>query len=148
MLLATVHRAENTDAPERLSAILDGLCGLADSLAVVLPLHPRTRRVLVDSGELGRYATRLHLIDPVGYLDMLMLEKNAALIATDSGGIQKEAFFYKIPCVTLRDQTEWVELVDFGWNLIVPPISSNAVADGLGALPRHHRPRCKPLWTW
>lgn len=130
-VLATVHRAENTDVHARLEAILEGLCILADSLVVVLPLHPRTRRILADAGGLDRYGAKLRLIEPVGYLDMLMLEKCAALVATDSGGVQKEAFFYQVPCVTLREQTEWVELVDLGWNRLVPPASGASVAAGI-----------------
>jgi UDP-GlcNAc3NAcA epimerase len=129
-VLATVHRAENTDAPERLAALFDGLAALARTHRVVLPLHPRTRAALERA---GRYddardaRDALGLIEPVGYLDMVMLEKNAALVATDSGGVQKEAFFHGVPCVTLRDETEWVELVEAGWNTLCPPTSARAV---------------------
>lgn len=128
-VLATVHRAENTDHPERLAAIVDALIATARQLPVVWPLHPRTRAVLQKAGKLDDMTEKLLLIDPVGYLDMVQLEKFAALIATDSGGVQKEAFFYQVPCVTLRDETEWVELVESGWNRLVPPVSSESVSN-------------------
>jgi UDP-GlcNAc3NAcA epimerase len=134
-VLATVHRAENTDHPERLTAIVDGLMATAQRLPVMWPLHPRTRAVLKKAGRLDALAASVKLIDPVGYLDMVQLEKFAALIATDSGGVQKEAFFYQVPCVTLRDETEWVELVEAGWNRLAPPLSAGAVAQAIaGAL--------------
>ena len=120
-ILATIHRAENTDNPSRLAAIVDALEATTQSLPVVWPLHPRTRSVLQKAGRLESLAQRVTLIDPVGYIDMVQLEKFAALIATDSGGVQKEAFFYQVPCVTLRDETEWVELVDAGWNRLASP---------------------------
>lgn len=140
-VLATVHRAENTDDPERLAAIVDGLEAAARKLPVVLPLHPRTRAVLEREGRLEALDRRVHLIDPVGYLDMVQLEKHAAVIATDSGGVQKEAFFYQVPCVTLRNETEWVELVDAGWNHLVPPESAAAVEHAvLRAVGTHGEP--------
>ncbi|MBI5017683.1 MAG: UDP-N-acetylglucosamine 2-epimerase (non-hydrolyzing) [Deltaproteobacteria bacterium] len=129
--LATVHRAENTDDPVRLAAILGGLSALAQRLPVVFPVHPRTRHRLT-SEPLGG-TSGLRLIDPVGYLDMVMLEKNAALVATDSGGVQKEAFFHRVPCATLRDETEWVELVELGWNRLVPPRDAASVGATLVA---------------
>ncbi|WP_276567993.1 UDP-N-acetylglucosamine 2-epimerase, partial [Escherichia coli] len=93
-ILATIHRQENTDDPQRLAAIVDGLIAAATTRPVVWPLHPRTRQVLSNSDLLARLqASQAVLIDPVGYLDMVQLEKHAALIATDSGGVQKEAFF-------------------------------------------------------
>ena len=116
-ILATIHRQENTDDRVRLSAILDALGAAA--LPVVLPLHPRTRKRIAEFG-LTLPAT-IVLTDPLGYLDMTRLERDAALIATDSGGIQKEAFFHRVPCVTLRDETEWVELVEMGWNRLARP---------------------------
>ena len=115
-ILATIHRAENTDDPRRLTAIVEALCRLAESRNVVWPLHPRTRNILQQMGQLDSLRSRLTVVDPLGYLDMVQLEKYACLIATDSGGVQKEAFFHQVPCVTLRDETEWVELVDAGWN--------------------------------
>jgi UDP-GlcNAc3NAcA epimerase len=130
-ILATVHRAENTDDPTRLQAVLGGLAEIARQMPVVLPLHPRTRAILARSGPLDSAPPGLAIIEPLGYLDMLVLEKNARLIATDSGGMQKEAFFYHVPCVTLRDETEWVELVELGWNHLVPPQSAAAVAEGI-----------------
>ena len=116
-VLATVHRAENTDDPVRLTAILDGLERLAAHATVVLPLHPRARAALQRHDLDGPDALRV--IEPVGYLDMLALEASAALIATDSGGVQKEAYFHGVPCLTLRDETEWTELVDAGVNVLV-----------------------------
>lgn len=134
-VLATVHRAENTDHLERLAAIVDALIATARQLPVVWPLHPRTRAVLQKAGKLDALAALVKLIDPIGYLDMVQLEKFAALIATDSGGVQKEAFFYQVPCVTLRDETEWVELVESGWNRLAPPVDSAALVSAIeGAL--------------
>ena len=121
--LATVHRAENTDDPECLGAIFKGLEAVAqEGLPVIVPLHPRTRRALAElSGpfSLGSSDTLLKIVEPVSYLDMLVLEKNARVILSDSGGVQKEAFFFRVPCVTLREETEWVETVEAGWNTLV-----------------------------
>ncbi|MCC5664236.1 UDP-N-acetylglucosamine 2-epimerase (non-hydrolyzing) [Nostoc sp. CHAB 5784] len=130
-LLATIHRAENTDNPARLRAIFMGLTAVTQNIPVVLPLHPRTRAALLREGLLEDVGKSLQLIEPVGYLDMVMLEKNARLIATDSGGVQKEAFFYRVPCITLREETEWVELVELGWNRLVPPLDAPTVANGI-----------------
>lgn len=117
-VLATVHRAENTDDPVRLGQILEGLSRLAEEAPVVLPLHPRTRDALERAGLLADAARSLVLIDPVGYVEMLDLERHARLIATDSGGVQKEAYFAGVGCITLRDETEWVELVEAGANIL------------------------------
>lgn len=125
--LATIHRAENTDEPKRLRAIF---CGFADfSEVIVLPIHPRTRLSIEKFGI--TLPPNVQVIDPVGYIDMVMLEKNAALIATDSGGVQKEAFFHRVPCVTLRDETEWTELVEAGWNHLAPPSSCSHISEVL-----------------
>lgn len=143
-VLATVHRAENTDDPARLTAIVEAFRDLSADLPIVWPVHPRTRAVLQKRGQLNDMPENLHFIDPVGYLDMVQLEKHAALIATDSGGVQKEAFFYGIPCVTLRDETEWVELIDAGWNQLVSPTSAvevaAAVRQALGSQGRQIQP--------
>lgn len=126
-ILATVHRAENTDDLDRLKIILSALEMTSRTLPVVWPVHPRTLRQ-IDSHHLSSHlGAGVRLIDPVGYLDMLMLERNAALITTDSGGVQKEAFFFGVPCVTLRTETEWVELVEAGWNRLAPPTDSTGV---------------------
>jgi len=121
--LATVHRAENTDDPERLFTIFKAFKEIAENgLPVVVPLHPRTRDKLSEHRTLNfehrTLNSTLRLIPPVSYLDMLVLEKNARVILTDSGGVQKEAFFFKVPCVTLREETEWVETVESGWNTL------------------------------
>jgi UDP-GlcNAc3NAcA epimerase len=126
-VLATVHRAENTDDPSRLREIFAGLCSLADDISVVLPLHPRTRAALERQALLPQVADRLRLIEPVGYLDMVKLERSARLIATDSGGVQKEAYFHHVPCITLRDETEWTELVASGWNRLVSPLTESTL---------------------
>lgn len=124
-VLSTIHRAENTDNPQRLKAIVEGLQQVAQGMPVVLPLHPRTRRMAAEQGlDFGT----VRVVAPVGYLDMVRLEQCAALIATDSGGVQKEAYFYHVPCVTLRDETEWTELVKAGWNTLVTPTDADTVA--------------------
>ena len=115
-ILATLHRAENTDNPERLAAIVKALNHLHQQVApVVLPLHPRTRNVIAAQG----LTLDVHLIEPVGYLEMLWLLQRTGLVLTDSGGVQKEAFFFGKACVTIRDQTEWVELIEAGANQLV-----------------------------
>ncbi len=131
--LATVHRAESTDHPARLAAIVDALTAFAAHIPVVCPLHPRTRAALAKQGKLEALSNAAVVIDPLGYLDMVQLEKHAAMIATDSGGVQKEAFFYRVPCVTLRDETEWVELVNAGWNRLAPPHDAATVLHSLRA---------------
>lgn len=126
-ILVTIHRAENTDDKVRLTAIMEGLEIVANQIPVVLPLHPRTKSALEYS---GINLNKVMVIKPVGYLEMTALEMNATLVVTDSGGVQKEAFFHQTPCVTLRDETEWVELVDAGWNKLVPPVTgSNHIAE-------------------
>lgn len=126
--LATIHRAENTDDQARLRAIFEGLAGLARTLAVVVPLHPRTRKALASLGLLDWVEKKLVVLEPVGYAEMLALEAGAELIVTDSGGVQKEAYFRRVPCVTLRDETEWVELIETGWNRLCPPASASDIA--------------------
>lgn len=111
--LATIHRAANTDDPARLSEIMNGL-GMLD-LPVVLPLHPRTKTRIRP----GMLASNITLCDPVGYLEMLMLVKHAKAVVTDSGGLQKEAYWLKTPCITVRNETEWVETLENGWNQLV-----------------------------
>ena len=132
-VLATVHRAESTNNRARLRAIFEGLVEIGTDETVVMPVHPRTRAALDACGLLASVGDRLRLIDPLGYLDMLQLESNAQLIVTDSGGVQKEAFFVGVPCVTLRAETEWTELVGMGWNRLVPPTDARSVADGIRA---------------
>lgn len=132
--LATVHRAENTDDPDRLAVVVDAFRAFAAESPVVWPLHPRTRQRIEATGALAALRdSGVILIDPVGYLDMVELERDAALVATDSGGVQKEAFFFGVPCVTLRDETEWVELVEAGWNRLAPPTDVAAVVAALRA---------------
>jgi UDP-GlcNAc3NAcA epimerase len=136
-VLATIHRAENTDDAARLRSIFDGLELVAREVPVVVPLHPRTREALNRAGRLEPLSRHLRVIEPVGYLDMAMLEKHASLVVTDSGGVQKEAFFYRVPCVTLRGETEWVELVELGWNRLVPPATAEAVFQGVRGMLGH-----------
>lgn len=115
--LATVHRAENTDVPERLHSILHALRDIAEHMPVIFPMHPRTRRVLESGPHISQ--GRITVTEPLPFLDMLQLERNAHSILTDSGGVQKEAFFYGVPCITMRDETEWTETVELGWNRLV-----------------------------
>ncbi|HKY36986.1 MAG TPA: UDP-N-acetylglucosamine 2-epimerase (non-hydrolyzing) [Polyangiaceae bacterium] len=117
--LATVHRAENTDDLGRLTDILEALSSLASAARpLLLPLHPRTRATLKSHGleQVLAKNPSLLVVEPVSFLDMIVLEQQAALILTDSGGVQKEAYFHGVPCVTLRDETEWVETIEAGWN--------------------------------
>ncbi len=122
--LATVHRAENTDDPARLTAIFGAFARL--DRPVVLPLHPRTRKILAERGVAD--AANARVIDPAAYLDMLTLEKNARAMLTDSGGMQKEAYWFGVPCITLREETEWVELVEVGANTLAGADSERIVA--------------------
>jgi len=131
--LATIHRAENTADPARMATIVDALSNFAGDIKVVLPLHPRTRSILAAQGKLQALQQAVILLEPLGYLAMVQLEKYAAVIATDSGGVQKEAFFYRVPCVTLRDETEWEELVKAGWNRLAPPVDAASVLRSLRA---------------
>jgi UDP-GlcNAc3NAcA epimerase len=130
-VLATIHRAENTDVGGRLRDVFGGLNAIADDMPVVLPLHPRTRAALTRDNLLQSCSPNLRLLDPLGYLDMMALVRNALLVATDSGGVQKEAFFHRVPCVTLRDETEWVELVELGWNRLVSPTDAGTIHAGV-----------------
>ncbi len=121
--LATVHRAENCEDPTRLIEIFKGLNAIAQELPVIMPLHPRTKKAIQDLPI--EFSPQLLQIDPIGYLDMIKLESNAKLILTDSGGVQKEAYFFKVPCLTLREETEWVELIEHGFNQLVPAESTS-----------------------
>jgi len=114
-ILATVHRAENTDDPQRLKNIFDAFEEISADIPVVLPLHPRTKKIIDKQGIKPK---KTIIIEPVGYLEMVWLIKNSSLIMTDSGGLQKEAFFFGKFCVTLRDETEWIELVENGFNTL------------------------------
>ena len=113
-ILATVHRAYNTDEPSKLNDIISAFREIADT--IVFPAHPRTRVALQNHNIL--LPKNVMMVDPVGYLDMIVLEKNSRLILTDSGGIQKEAYFFAVPCITLRSETEWIETIQSGWNLL------------------------------
>ncbi|MBN2569773.1 MAG: UDP-N-acetylglucosamine 2-epimerase (non-hydrolyzing), partial [Deltaproteobacteria bacterium] len=129
--LCTVHRAENTDDPARLRNILEALAEISKDMPVVFPVHPRTQKAIKDAGLtdlIGSSGSRvpgpefrksgIKAIDPVSYIDMLRLEGSASIILTDSGGIQKEAFWLGVPCITMRDETEWIETVEVGWNKV------------------------------
>ena len=126
-ILCTIHRAENTDNPDRLREIVAALGQLAKGVEIVMPIHPRTRARL-EEFKLGRELSAARLIDPVSYLQMLSLEKHARAIITDSGGVQKEAYFCRVPCITVRDETEWVETVAMGWNKLVEARTAAIVA--------------------
>ncbi|PHS68274.1 MAG: UDP-N-acetylglucosamine 2-epimerase (non-hydrolyzing) [Flavobacterium sp.] len=120
-VLATVHRAENTDDFEKLKNIFKALDSIHKEFPVVLPLHPRTKKLL----EVHGVSTKIHLIEPVGYLEMVSLIKNSKAVITDSGGLQKEAYFFKKQGFTLRDQTEWVELITAGCNQLIDVLNDD-----------------------
>jgi UDP-N-acetylglucosamine 2-epimerase len=115
--LATLHRAENTDDPERLKSILRALNEIGKNTTTVLPLHPRTKKMM-KVYHFFRAFKNIKFIEPVSYFDMLKLERNARTILTDSGGVQKEAYWLRVPCFTLREETEWVETIKSGWNVL------------------------------
>jgi UDP-N-acetylglucosamine 2-epimerase len=135
-VLVTVHRSENTDAADRLAGILAALNALGE--AVVFPVHPRARKVITSAG--WRLRPHVRLIDPVGYLDMVALTQAARLVLTDSGGLQKEAYWLGVPCLTLRDETEWVETVQAGWNVLVGSESERIVTAARSFAPPAARP--------
>lgn len=123
-ILCTIHRAENTDDETRLKSIFEALSEIAKEKQVILPLHPRTKKIvenlkLTEGNPFRENIKNLTLIDPVGYLEMVWLIDNCSLVMTDSGGLQKEAYFFEKSCITLRDETEWVELVEVGANTLV-----------------------------
>lgn len=120
-VLATIHRAENTDDLVKLTNIVDAMTQISDYIPVIFPLHPRTRRKLEESDLLKKLSKNVKLTPPLGYLEMVTLEKEARLIVTDSGGVQKEAYFHQTPCITLREETEWLELVKIGVNKLIAP---------------------------
>lgn len=115
--LATIHRAENTDGIDNLSSIFNALNKIAANQPIIIPLHPRTSQILKKSNSI-QLDKNIQIIEPLGYLQMLYLLKRCSTVLTDSGGLQKEAFFFKKPCITLREETEWVELVENGVNII------------------------------
>jgi UDP-GlcNAc3NAcA epimerase len=139
-LAATAHRAGTVDDPDRLERLVDLLAALprATGLALVFPVHPRTRARLEAAGLLERL-DGVTLLPPLGYLDFLELARNAQAILTDSGGVQKEAYLLGVPCVTLRDRTEWVETVDAGWNALVD-LDRDAALAALERTPPAERP--------
>jgi UDP-GlcNAc3NAcA epimerase len=120
-VLVTIHRAENTDCETRLRNIVTALTAYSKTNNIIFPVHPRTRTALERFDMFETLNQHIQMIEPVGFLDMLALEQYAKGIITDSGGVQKEAYFNHVPCITLRDETEWVELVDAGWNQLCSP---------------------------
>lgn len=144
-VVATVHRQENTDDATKLLAIFSALEEVSRKVTVVMPLHPRTRDALARIGFMPSGA-ELRIIPPVSYFDMLVLLGRARLVVTDSGGLQKEAFFFEVPCITLRNETEWIELLECGWNRLVTPQSSQQIVSEIYAAlynDRGGRPRPK-----
>ncbi|MEX0750479.1 MAG: UDP-N-acetylglucosamine 2-epimerase (non-hydrolyzing) [Dehalococcoidia bacterium] len=134
-VLATVHRAANTDDPAKLGEIMEALALLHEP--VILPMHPRTRAALMGTDIEVEPGVRI--IDPVGYLDMLELQRNARVVLTDSGGVQKEAYLLAVPCVTLREETEWIETLEGGWNVL-----AGAQAERILAAARRSPPQGRP----
>ncbi len=139
--LVTLHRAENTDDPKKLKSILRALNEIGREVPVILPLHPRTKK-MIQTFCLLSCSRSIKLIDPVSYFDMLSLERQAKAILTDSGGVQKEAYWFEVPCFTLREETEWIETVRSGWNVLVGT-STNRIMKAVDSLSRR-----KPSSKW
>jgi UDP-GlcNAc3NAcA epimerase len=133
-VLATFHRQENTESTEKLREIIDGVLALAAEIPVILPMHPRLRKKVDELGLLSGKEPGLAVLPPVSYLEMLFFQKHAQVVLTDSGGIQKEAFYLESPCVTVRDETEWTETIDLGWNRLVSADSGSIVSASLAAI--------------
>jgi UDP-GlcNAc3NAcA epimerase len=135
-VLATIHRSENTDDPERFSEIVKALNSINET--VIFPIHPRARKVI----SAGNYALKphVHLVEPLGYIEMVALTASARLVLTDSGGLQKEAYWLAVPCVTLREETEWVETVQAGWNVLAGSSSEKILAAVRSFAPPSSRP--------
>ena len=146
-VLATVHRAENTDDVGRLTTIVRAFNSIARTIPVVFPIHPRTQERLNALGLPRSDQASIQFVSPVGYLDMVRLEMGAAVIVTDSGGVQKEAFFHHVPCVTLRDETEWTELVSLGWNRLAPPTHPDGIVDAVIKAVDSHGVAAEPYGT-
>lgn len=128
-VLVTIHRADNTDDHERLRSIVNALLALVDTMRVVFPIHPRTLSALHETGLYARLAQKVEVSEPLGFLEMTALECGASVILTDSGGVQREAFFHGVPSVVVRDSTEWVELIELGWAQLVSPAKSSDIVD-------------------
>nr|WP_321497970.1 UDP-N-acetylglucosamine 2-epimerase (non-hydrolyzing) [uncultured Methanolobus sp.] len=124
-LLATIHRASNTDNVDNLKSIVDAFSELDQTL--VFPIHPRTEKMLETCNLYDELASSVKLIDPVGFIDFIKLMNNSKMILTDSGGIQKEAYILKVPCITLRENTEWIETIEDGWNVLVGANKDNII---------------------
>lgn len=124
--LLTCHRAENTDHKKCLSEIVKAVNKISEKMPVLYPVHPRTRKFLKEYGL--SFSGNVRLVPPVGYLEMILLENHASFILTDSGGVQKEAFFYRVPCITMREETEWIETAELGWNRITGADSKKITA--------------------
>lgn len=135
-IVATIHRAENTDSADRLCKVFHILSKVASSISVVVPLHPRTKKLLQQYNLYHRFQDKITFIEPLPYIDMHQLCRLSKLIVTDSGGLQKEAYFHQVPCITLRTETEWHELVESGWNKLVSPLlsESDAISEVMNSL--------------
>jgi UDP-GlcNAc3NAcA epimerase len=133
-VLATFHRQENTDSSGNLREIVSGILKLASEIPVILPMHPRLKKTVSDLGLLNDALPGLIVLPPVSYLEMLHFQKQAQAVVTDSGGIQKEAFYLQTPCVTVRNETEWPETVQLGWNRLAPTQSETIVEFVLDAM--------------
>lgn len=123
-VIGTIHRQENTDNIDNLKSIISALNTISKSVQVVLPLHPRTHKIMDQNA----ISLDFNTIEPVGYFDMVELLKNSCMVITDSGGMQKEAYFFDKYCITLRNETEWIELVDNGFNYLAGPVPSKIIS--------------------
>lgn len=141
-ILMTCHRAENTDSKENMANIVRAVNDIAAKIPVLLPMHPRTKKFLKEYNL--AFSSNVNIVQPISYLEMILLEKYAKIILTDSGGVQKEAFFYSVPCVTMRDETEWVETRDSGWNIITGADYDKITAAVYGFLKKKPEP-CSEL---